>query len=465
MNVKKLIVVGIMAVAASVLALDNVEIIDVAGRQRYPWNGLVDIDFELDSKATEPYMMKVTVFDNVGKTNLPVKSVFTLGVSTTNNPCMVTKDTSRIIWNAAADLPDGFKCTNVLVTCKDARTIEDENRYMVIDLSGGSSASSYPVSYMSTPPVGGWTDEYKLTKLVLRRVDAGTFMMGSPSDEVGRKTNEDYHKVTLTKGYYLSVFEITERQYALVKGGSGSSKKPVLVTYETTRGDHLKADDSSSSLGYRKFKSNYCWPDSTAVDSDSFVGRLRARTTVDTFDLPTEAQWEFASKGECIKAVNIGLDCSVAAVNAVGRNINNRSDGLGDAASTTTTYVGLYMPNALGFYDMLGNAAEWCVDAYETNLGTSSVTDPKGGTATIQSYNDYWIYRVIKGGGVISGYGIKWHGDGICGDRYNNGFLPYNAGRSASRATTVTGSGGGGQDIGEYSDRVKCGFRVMCYAE
>lgn len=92
MNIKKLATVGIVFVAASALALDNVEIIDVAGRQRYPWNGLVDIDFELDSKATEPYMMKVTVFDNVGKTNLPVKSVFTPGVSTTNNPCMVTKD-------------------------------------------------------------------------------------------------------------------------------------------------------------------------------------------------------------------------------------------------------------------------------------------------------------------------------------------------------------------------------------
>ena len=50
--------------------------------------------------------------------------------------------------------------------------------YMVIDLSGGPSAPSYPVSYLNGVPVGGWTDEYKTTKLVMRRIPAGTFTMG-----------------------------------------------------------------------------------------------------------------------------------------------------------------------------------------------------------------------------------------------------------------------------------------------
>ena len=75
MKINKLITAGIIMAAVSALALDYVDVIDVKARQRYPWNGLVDIDFELDSKATEPYQMKVTVFDNDGKTNLPVKTV------------------------------------------------------------------------------------------------------------------------------------------------------------------------------------------------------------------------------------------------------------------------------------------------------------------------------------------------------------------------------------------------------
>ena len=65
MNITKLAAVGIVSVAVSALALDYCEVTGVNARQRYPWNGLVDIDFTLDSKATEPYLMNVTVFDNI----------------------------------------------------------------------------------------------------------------------------------------------------------------------------------------------------------------------------------------------------------------------------------------------------------------------------------------------------------------------------------------------------------------
>ena len=88
MNIKKLITVGVAGMAMGVMALDYVEVTDVKARQRYPWNGLVDIDFELDSKATEPYQMQVTVVDNVGKTNLPVKTVYTEGISFKEKPCI-----------------------------------------------------------------------------------------------------------------------------------------------------------------------------------------------------------------------------------------------------------------------------------------------------------------------------------------------------------------------------------------
>ena len=145
MKINKLITAGIIMAAAGAMALDYCEVTDVKARQRYPWNGLVDIDFTLDSKATEPYLMKVTVFDYDGKTNLPVKTVYTEKVSQKTNPCMVTKDTTRIVWDAAADLPNGFKCTNVLVTCQDTRCEPTNKLYCVIDLSAGSDASSYPV--------------------------------------------------------------------------------------------------------------------------------------------------------------------------------------------------------------------------------------------------------------------------------------------------------------------------------
>ena len=96
MNIKKLITVGVAGMAMGVMALDYVEVTDVKARQRYPWNGLVDIDFELDSKATEPYQMQVTVVDNVGKTNLPVKTVYTEGVTQKDNPCTTTKSSINV---------------------------------------------------------------------------------------------------------------------------------------------------------------------------------------------------------------------------------------------------------------------------------------------------------------------------------------------------------------------------------
>ena len=65
----------------------------------------------------------------------------------------------------------------LLITCGCMSAVM-ERRYCVIDLSGGPLATKWPVSYLSTMPEDGWTDTYKTTKLVLRRIPAGSFIMG-----------------------------------------------------------------------------------------------------------------------------------------------------------------------------------------------------------------------------------------------------------------------------------------------
>ncbi len=67
-----------------------------------------------------------------------------------------------------------------LLAAPAARAAADT--YLVVDLSGGTNAASYPVSYLDAVPSGGWTDTYKTDKLVLRKIPAGTFTMGSPAD-------------------------------------------------------------------------------------------------------------------------------------------------------------------------------------------------------------------------------------------------------------------------------------------
>ena len=242
MNIKEVITVGIMAVAASAMALDYCEVTGVNARQRYPWNGLVDIDFTLDSKATEPYLMNVVAFDNVGKTNLPVNTVYTEGISFKDNPCMVHKDSSRIIWDAAADLPNGFKATNVLISCQDVRSMGISNLYMIVDLAGGTSAESFPVTYTNCPPTGGWTEEHMTTKLVLRRVEPGTFMMGSAFAEADHQSNETQHRVTLTRPYYIGIYELTAKQFSLIYGDSGADTQPITKDIGTVRGFDIVSD-------------------------------------------------------------------------------------------------------------------------------------------------------------------------------------------------------------------------------
>ena len=247
--------------------------------------------------------------------------------------------------------------------------------YLVIDLSGGPDAVRYPVSYLQSEPAGGWTTEYKSTKMVFRLIQAGTFMMGSPENEYGRHSDETLHKVTLTRPFYIGVFEVTQKQWELVtnyKGGYGSEEGPLRP-----------ARKSSTAI-----KSDF--------DDRSFVGFLRSRTGLE-FDLPTEAQWEYACRAGTSTALydgnNITNTYYDGNLNKLARNYWNKYDGKGGYEGGATT-VGSYLPNAWGLYDMLGNAWEVCLDRYVEDLGSLPVVDP-----IAQSY----AAHVTKGGDPACG--------------------------------------------------------------
>jgi hypothetical protein len=182
------------------------------------------------------------------------------------------------------------------------------NSYLVVDLAGGSSASSYPVSYLTNAPAGGWTDEYKTSKLVLRRIPAGTFMMGLPStsESFGDPNHQEAHPVTLTKDYYIGVFEITQNQWERVMGvkpgyfnnAACYATRPVeQVSYYDIREKPGNQDDPDVN-----------WPLNSAVNTNSFMGKLRAKTGLTGLDLPTEAQWEYACRAGTATALNSGME-------------------------------------------------------------------------------------------------------------------------------------------------------------
>ena len=223
------------ALAFTALAADPA--ITVSAKQRYPWNGLVDLQFTITGESGVNYDTSFTAKDVVGGTNITMATVRKSDGTAAN----VAKEqllpgTYNWVWDAAADLPKGWKSDRVTVTgtaiggfsysvkfnanggtgtmsnesftygtakaltanafkrtgytfqgwatsSSGSKVYNDKQSvsnltttsgavvnlyavwkralYMVIDLSSGSSSSSYPISYLDAVPSGGWSDTYK----------------------------------------------------------------------------------------------------------------------------------------------------------------------------------------------------------------------------------------------------------------------------------------------------------------
>ncbi len=371
----KLFVAAAIVLAASLTlsAKADVTVENVTCLQGWPFTRNVIINYTVDSTSAAP-VLGVKFYGTVdnGETTFDLSEYGTLSQDGADG-IIKTTGAHKTLWTPDESfyetVTSGFKVKVEAV----------EMLYMVVDLSGGTSASSYPVSYLADVPQGGWTDEYKTTKLVLRKIEPGTFTMGSPTNETGHQGTEDLHQVTLTKAFYIGVFEATQKQYALVTGLKPSSNDFDAMPVETVTYNALRGSESN-------------WPSSSDVSDNSFFGRLRTKTG-HSFDLPTEAQWEYACRAETTTALNNGKNLSDSTtcteMNEVGRYKGDGNDG--KWSSNGHTPVGLYLRNDWGLYDMHGNVWEWCLDWRDANLGTNPATDPVGPTTG--------TYRVLRGGG------------------------------------------------------------------
>jgi formylglycine-generating enzyme len=183
-------------------------------------------------------------------------------------------------------------------------------------------------------------------------VEPGTFTMGSPTTEAGRRTDETEHNVTLTKGFYLGKYEVTQAQYEAVMTGNANSLNPAPSNWPNNPNrpvEKVSWDDAQIFL--------------TRLNAaEQAAGRLPAGWS---YVLPAEAEWEYASRAGTTSSYSWGNTITSA-------NANFNQSGI-----SQTRDVGQYSANPWGFFDMHGNVWEWTTDRYG-GYPVGPVTDPTG---------------------------------------------------------------------------------------
>ena len=204
----------------------------------------------------------------------------------------------------------------------------------------------------------------KEVKQTFRWIEAGWFLMGSPSDEPERFDRETQHKVTLTQGYWLAESACTQALWMAVMGENPASFKEGLNNpVEQVSWDNVQ--DFLSKL-------NQLIPDLNAY-------------------LPSEAEWEYACRAGTTTPFSFGDNITPEQVNYDGNNpYNNGEKGL---YRKKTVPVKSLPPNDWGLYEMHGNVWEWCDDRYG-DYSSEPVTNPTGATDGTS--------RVLRGGSWLN---------------------------------------------------------------
>ena len=247
--------------------------------------------------------------------------------------------------------------------------------YMVVDLIAPNTVRFY-ASAEELP--GGVTNKiYKTEMMAFRKIPVGhvKWRMGSPSSEQGRTANETCHHVTLNDDFYMGVYELTVAQKEIIMGGSSSDMTAHGTDwYGNARGG------------------GYNWPEYKDPSSGSYLGQLRSHVGGGDFDLPLEAQWEFACRAGCPHQFYYTLedDGTLRERNLADLAVFKDNGSIGSP-------VGQFLPNAYGLYDMLGSRNEYCRDMWKADNVTNvdpnvGPTDGSGYVIRGGSYHNNWPY-------------------------------------------------------------------------
>lgn len=373
----KMSIVGCLALAAAFCRAGEISVSDVVFEQdrasrlvtvTYTLGenpAIVTVDFMTNcvSVVSEDPFVTVTNAVSIGEEN------FT-NVKGDVNRLVTGAGTHTITWQPMDSWPDRALGKGAIVASVTARAKDDPPDYMVVSLVDEDTLPriSYYVSTNALPEGGLTNDSYRTSRLVMRRIPAAgvRWRMGAVSGDYSGTSysltaREQVHGVTLSEDYFIGIYEVTQAQGAKFGGkGAGftgyedSPMRPASdIPYTSIRG-------TGTGNGHN-------------VKSGSALYKLRDLTGID-FDLPTNAQWEYACRAGTTSLLYSGQKLSNSGVFELGWIYgNSEMDGV-----RTPKVVGQKMPNAWGIYDMFGNNREWCLDWYGGTPTAADVVDPIG---------------------------------------------------------------------------------------
>ena len=185
-------------------------------------------------------------------------------------------------------------------------------------------------------------------------IEPGSFMMGSAESDRTRLSGEDpQHEVTISRGFWLGQCEITQQQWQAVMD-----------------------DNPSNYLGADRPVERVTW-----LDVQEFIHRLNQAAGDSLFRLPSEAEWEYASRAGTTTPWFSGDDESVLGDYA-WYSANNSAGG---DPPVGTKPIATKLPNPWGLYDMLGNVPEWVQDWHGVYLAEAQLdpTGPEAGSSRV----------------------------------------------------------------------------------
>ena len=359
--------VSILAAAVAPAAIENVSI-----RQLWPWCGDVDIAFTVT--GSENTAVKFTAqYDGVEPFVIPEGQL-------SGDFFDVAPGRRHARWRVDRAGLAGKTLFNLQITAEADAT---DRTYLILNLANGS------YEYAAAEPEGGWfsaSTAYCTTKMVFRRVPAGTFTMGFSDDIIAAMdfapsyaNANKARQMTISSDYYMAAYKTTKYQHVYMTNWffGASASLPSSSDYNLA----AKSISYNAIRGSADAPDNIDWPHTGyAVATNSIIAAYRKLTEASfspdwAIDLPTSAQWVRAARattpdGQIWHIGGTASDDRETLTNLVNQVGNWYYNG-------QSSRLGRYTPNGWGFYDFNGSAFEWGIDK---SGYYGSETDPVGRT-------------------------------------------------------------------------------------